>query len=56
MERVTRNVVKTLREKGIGTVVSSENFPMDMLKWLGKMWAVSHKPTSVFTMQGQGSC
>jgi epoxyqueuosine reductase QueG len=44
MERVSRNAVKALREKGIGTVVPAENFPMDMLKWPGKMWTVSHKP------------
>jgi epoxyqueuosine reductase QueG len=44
MERVSRTVVKVLRENGIGTVVPAENFPMDMLKWPGKMWTVSHKP------------
>jgi len=41
MERVSRTVVKVLRDKGIGTVVPSDNFPMDMLKWPGKMWTVS---------------
>ena len=41
MERVSRTVVKVLREKVIGTVVPSDNFPMDMLKWPGKMWTVS---------------
>lgn len=44
MEKVSRNVVKALRKNGIGAVVPSENFPMDMLKWPGKMWTVSHKP------------
>jgi epoxyqueuosine reductase QueG len=44
MERVSRTVVKVLRKNGIRSVVPSENFPMDMLKWPGKMWTVSHKP------------
>lgn len=47
MERVSRNVIRTLRTNGIGAVVPSENFPMDMLKWPGKMWTVSHKPVAV---------
>jgi epoxyqueuosine reductase QueG len=44
MERVSRRIVKILREKGIGAVVPTESFPQDMLKWPGKMWTVSHKP------------
>ena len=44
MERLSRQVVKALRKKSVATVVPSENFPMDMLKWPGKMWTVSHKP------------
>ncbi len=47
MERVSRKVVKTLRENGIGAVLPAENFPMDMLKWPGKMWTISHKPVAV---------
>jgi epoxyqueuosine reductase QueG len=53
MERVSRNVVKVLRKNGIGTVVPSENFPMDMLKWPGKMWTVSHKPIAAAAGLGQ---
>ena len=53
MERVSRTVVKVLRDKGIGTVVPSDNFPMDMLKWPGKMWTVSHKPISAAAGLGQ---
>lgn len=44
MKLVSRTIVKILRENGIGSVVPSDNFPMDMLKWPGKMWTVSHKP------------
>lgn len=47
MERISRTVVKALRQNGIGTVLPAENFPMDMLKWPGKMWTVSHKPVAV---------
>lgn len=53
MERISRTVVKVLRENGIGTVVPSENFPMDMLKWPGKMWTVSHKPIAAAAGLGQ---
>ena len=53
MERISRTVVRVLRENGIGTVVPSENFPMDMLKWPGKMWTVSHKPIAVAAGLGQ---
>jgi len=47
MERISRSVVKKLREKGIGAVVPAEGFPQDMSKWPGKMWTLSHKPVAV---------
>jgi epoxyqueuosine reductase QueG len=47
MKRISRDVVKALRLNGISSVLPSENFPMDMLKWPGKMWTVSHKPVAV---------
>ncbi|MBF0102902.1 MAG: 4Fe-4S binding protein [Desulfobacterales bacterium] len=47
MKKISRTIVKALRKNGIGAVVPSENFPMDMLKWPGKMWTVSHKPVAV---------
>jgi len=53
MKKVSRTVVKILRGKGIGTVVPSENFPMDMLKWPGKMWTVAHKPIAAAAGLGQ---
>jgi ferredoxin len=53
MERVSRTAVKVLRENGIKTVVPSENFPMDMLKWPGKMWTVSHKLIAAAAGLGQ---
>ena len=43
MKKTSRAVVKTLRQNGIGAVTPSDNFPMDMLKWPGKIWTVSHK-------------
>jgi len=53
MKKVSRVIVKVLRENGIGSVVPSENFPMDMLKWPGKMWTVSHKPIAAAAGLGQ---
>ena len=52
MERISRKVIKELAAKGIGAVVPSENFPMDMLKWPGKMWTVSHKQVAVAAGMG----
>jgi len=43
LEKVSRNAVKALKKMGISSVVPSENFPMDMLKFPGKMWTISHK-------------
>lgn len=44
MAKASRLVVRALRENRIGAVIPAENFPMDMQKWPGKMWTVSHKP------------
>lgn len=47
METASRTIVKKLRENGIGAVLPANNFPMDMLKWPGKMWTISHKTVAV---------
>lgn len=44
---VSRRIVKDLALKGIGAFYASAGFPMDMAKWPGKMWPVSHKPVAV---------
>lgn len=40
---VCRRIAKVLNSKDIRTVSPSAGFPMDMAKWPGKMWPLSHK-------------
>jgi ferredoxin len=40
-------IVKSLSEKDVRALNPSSGFPMDMAKWPGKMWPVSHKPIAV---------
>jgi ferredoxin len=40
-------IVTSLSEKGVRALNPSGGFPMDMAKWPGKMWPVSHKPIAV---------
>ena len=44
---VARRVVRDLTAQGIGALNYSSGFPMDLNKWPGKMWSVSHKPVAV---------
>ncbi len=44
---VARAVVASLNEQGLRAMNPSSGFPMDMAKWPGKMWAISHKPVAV---------
>ena len=41
---VSRKIIKTLNERGINALSPSAGFPMDLSKWPGKMWPLSHKP------------
>ncbi|MBC8419706.1 MAG: 4Fe-4S ferredoxin, partial [Desulfobacterales bacterium] len=41
---VSRRIVKILNEKGVSALSPSAGFPMDLAKWPGKMWPLSHKP------------
>ena len=41
---VSRRIVKHLNEEGITALSPSAGFPMDISKWPGKMWPLSHKP------------
>ena len=47
MNAVARRVMRALEEKGIASVSPAAGFPMEMSRWPGKMWAVSHKPVAV---------
>lgn len=44
---VARRITKTLHEKGVGALYPSSGFPMNLSRWPGKMWPVSHKPIAV---------
>lgn len=44
---IARKVTQVLAQKGIKALNYACGFPMDLDKWPGKMWPVSHKPIAV---------
>ncbi len=44
---IARNVVRTLEERGIPALNPAMGFPMEMDRFPGKVWIVSHKPVAV---------
>lgn len=44
---VASHIIKTLHENGVAALNSSSGFPMNLAKWPGKMWPISHKPVAV---------
>jgi len=44
---VARNLVKTLEQMGVRALNPSSAFPMEMDRFPGKVWVVSHKPVAV---------
>ena len=44
---VARKVTQALAHKGVNALNYACGFPMDLGKWPGKMWPVSHKPIAV---------
>jgi ferredoxin len=44
---VARNVVRILEDRGIRAMNPSMGFPMEMDRFPGKVWVVSHKPVAV---------
>jgi len=44
---IARKVTQVLAQKGVGALNYACGFPMDLDKWPGKMWPVSHKPIAV---------
>ncbi len=50
---IARKVVRVLAQKGVGALNYASGFPMDLDKWPGKMWPVSHKPIAVAAGLGQ---
>src|SRR3989440_2978040 len=44
---IARSVVQTLEERGIRAMTPAMGFPMEVGKFPGKVWVVSHKPVAV---------
>ena len=44
---VSRRMSERLRAEGVSALTPSGGFPMDLERWPGKMWPVSHKPVAV---------
>ena len=49
---VARKVNRILAQKGVGASNYACGFPMDLDRWPGKMWPVSHKPVAVAAGMG----
>ena len=43
VNEVARRIAATLEKDGVNALYPASGFPMDMSKWPGKMWSVSHK-------------
>jgi Fe-S-cluster-containing hydrogenase component 2 len=50
---VAREIVRRLEERGIVAINPSSGFPMEMSRFPGKVWVVSHKPVAVAAGLGQ---
>ena len=44
---VGRKVVRALEDRGVKALNHAMGFPMEMVKFPGKIWVVSHKPVAV---------
>jgi Fe-S-cluster-containing hydrogenase component 2/putative sterol carrier protein len=47
VNHIARSVVQTLEERGIRAMNPAMGFPMEMDRFPGKVWVVSHKPVAV---------
>ena len=47
VNEIARNVVQTLEDQGIRAMNPAMGFPMEMDRFPGKVWVVSHKPVAV---------
>jgi epoxyqueuosine reductase QueG len=53
VNEAAREIVTRLAERGIGAMNPSSGFPMEMDRYPGKIWVVSHKPVAVAAGLGQ---
>src|SRR3954464_15821327 len=47
VNEVARSVVQTLEDRGVRAMNPAMGFPMEMDRFPGKVWVVSHKPVAV---------
>lgn len=47
VNEIARNVVRTLEDLGLSATNPATGFPMEMSRFPGKVWVVSHKPVAV---------
>jgi Fe-S-cluster-containing hydrogenase component 2 len=52
-DEVARNIVRALEQAGVPAMNSSAGFPMEMNRYPGRIWVVSHKPVAVAAGLGQ---
>jgi epoxyqueuosine reductase QueG len=53
VDEVTRSVVRELESMGVRASSPAMGFPMEMERFPGKLWTVSHKPVAVAAGLGQ---
>ncbi len=53
VNEISRKIVTALEEKGFRAINPSMGFPMEMDRFPGKLWVVSHKPVAVAAGLGQ---
>ncbi len=53
VNEVAREIVRQLEDRGVGALNPSAGFPMEMSRFPGKIWVVSHKPVAVAAGLGQ---
>jgi len=51
-DKVLKKLARVLKQKNINSIHPSAGFPMDMSKWPGKMWQVSHKTVAIAAGMG----
>ncbi len=50
---IARDIVTALERRGVRALNPSVGFPMEMERWPGKIWVVSHKPVAVEAGMGR---
>ena len=53
VNEVARRIVAALEREGVRAMNGAMGFPMEMDRWPGKLWVVSHKPVAVAAGLGQ---